>query len=527
MAVLFYPSTGVAVLLLIPSLSILTVYILLLPPHSRSRFLGRKYVLPPEPKGSLLLGSLRPWLRARRNGGLVPWLQQQARYGEMTTLSMGTKTWVLLNNERVLNEIIAKRASITHERPFFPIASGLVSRGHRLFLQKTEQWREGRRLLHQLMMGEGSKTHSSLVDEASVGLLKAYLDEPEAWYVHNYSYPLSVIHRIVTGTALRRSRGEMEDLQKVTSTFLTSINSSPVDFFPQISALVPKNFQFWRAHWEAMGDFHYGIFKHWWSGFKQADLPESSFVRKTMLGEYDGGDDQRMYITLFILTAGSDNPRMTMNAFLMACIAWPEPIQRMRAELDRICGPDAQRLPGLADLMNAPYSSAVVKEVLRWRPTVPLIPQRVLVEDMEFEGYKLPRGTEFLVNTISVCHHGFDDAASFKPERWLDVKDDEQNRTHTHTTTSPPAAVQQDLWQFAFNAGRRSCVGYKLAQKEMFLAFSRLVYCFEFFPAGKFDDRELNAFAPGEPFPVRATVRSAAHERLIRHEAAQMLQHLA
>ncbi|KAJ8106145.1 hypothetical protein ONZ43_g7162 [Nemania bipapillata] len=226
-----------------------------------------------------------------------------------------------------------------------------------------------------------------------------------------------------------------------------------------------------------------------------------------MLGEYSGSDDQAMYITLFILTAGSDNPRMTMNAFLMACIAWPESIRRMRLELDRICGADADRLPGMEDLANAPYASAVIKEVLRWRPTVPLIPQRVLVEDLEFEGYKFPAGTEFLVNTISVCTHGFDDPSSFKPERWLGTKKDgEQSDTH-----SGGAGVQHNLWQFAFNAGRRSCVGYKLAQKEMFVAFSRLVYCFDFSPAGEFNDRELNAFAPGQPFPVRATQRNVGY----------------
>ncbi|KAI0404424.1 cytochrome P450 [Xylaria palmicola] len=491
---------------------VLVVRISLLPPHQRFRLFGKKYVLPPGPKGSPLLGSLLPWLKARSSGALVPWLLEQAQYGEMTTLSMGTRTWVLLNSERVLNEIIAKRASVTHERPDFPIAGGLVSRNHRLFLQKTENWREGRRLLHQLMTGEGSKSHSSLTEEASLGLLQAYLDEPDAWYAHNYRFPMSVIWRIVSGTTLQKTIGELDDLQKVTSTFLTSINTSFVDFFPQISVL-PKYLQFWRTHWEAMGSFHYRIFKHWWSELKGAQIPESSFVRQTMLGEYAGTDDQAMYITLFILTAGSDNPRMTLNAFIMATVAYPEAIRRIRLELDNLCGADAHRLPDLNDLTGAPYTSAVVKEVLRWRPTVPLIPQRVLVEDLDFEGFTFPRGTEFLVNNISVCSQGFDNAAKFKPERWL------AGGGGKEADAKSLDAVQQNLWQFAFNAGRRSCVGYKLAQKEMFIAFARLVYCFDFSPAGEFNDKELNAFAPGEPFPVRATVRSPAHEQLIRNEA--------
>ncbi|KAI8631842.1 cytochrome P450 [Xylariaceae sp. FL1651] len=468
--------------------------------------------MPPGPIGRPLLGSLLPWLQSRKQGSIATWLQQQAQYGEMTTLSMGTRTWVLLNSERVLNEIIAKKAGLVHERPDFPIAGGLVSRNHRVFLHKTDQWRESRRLLHQLMYGEGLKDHSHLVEEASLGLLQACLDEPRAWYAHNYRYAIAIMHQIATSTTIAKSRAELEDLQRVTSTFLTSINTSLVDFFPQL-ALLPNWFQLWRPFWKRMGDYHYSVFRHWWCAMKEANLPESSFVRKVMFKEYTGSDDQAMYITLFILSAGADNPRMTMNAFFMACLAWPEAIQRMRNEIDSLCGSDNLRLPDLDDLAAAPYTCAVVKEVLRWRPTVPLIPQRVLVSDLEFEGYLFPAGTEFLVNTLSVCRQGIEEAHSFKPERWLE---DENEKNSTGA-----ARIQQDLWQFAFNAGRRSCIGYKLAQKELFVAYARLAYCFDITASGDFNDTELNAFALGEPFPVQLTVRSSAHEHLIRNEATK------
>lgn len=95
---------------------------------------------------------------------------------------MGTKTWVLLNTSRVVNEIIAKRAALTHERPFFPIAGGLVSRGNkRLFLQKTEDWKDGRKILHRVLLGAASRGHGQIVESASLGLLRACRDAPEAW----------------------------------------------------------------------------------------------------------------------------------------------------------------------------------------------------------------------------------------------------------------------------------------------------------------------------------------------------------
>ncbi|KAK5989561.1 Cytochrome P450 monooxygenase yanC-like protein [Cladobotryum mycophilum] len=356
-------------------------------------------------------------------------------------------------------------------------------------------------------MGTGSKYHDDLIEVASLGFLRAYLDEPQAWYAHNYRYPISVIYSIVTNSPLKKSTEELADLQKVTSTFLTSINSSPVDFFPQV-ARIPNFLQFWRSHWEKMGIFHYTVFKQWWEEMLSLNSPNlrPSFVFDSVLKDFSGTTEQAMYLTMFILAAGADNPRMTMNSGIMACMAYPAVMNKARYELDQVCGDNAGRLPGLKDLPQLPYVCAVVKEILRWRPTVPLIPQRVLVKDMELEGYRFPAGTEFLVNSTAVCANGYEKPHEFYPDRWLD-------------TEKSGCDVKQDLWQYAFSAGKRSCVGYKLAQKEMLVVFARLLYCFNFVHAGDLDDTKLNAFAPGEPFAVKVTARSPLHEQLIRNEA--------
>lgn len=429
---------------------------------------------------------------------------EQSKYGELTTLSMGTKTWVLLNSERVAKEIIAKRAALTHERPHFPIASTLVSRGKRQFLMKTEDWREGRRLLHGLLLGAGAKDQGAIAEDASIGLLQNYLDESDAWYAHHFHYAVTVLNKVVFNQPTNNPRKDLEDLQGVTSTFLTSINSSFVEFFPQLE-YVPKFLQFWRAHWENMGTFHYNTFTKWWISMKDGREPDAapSFARDKACNEFSGDEETSMYLSILAVVAGSDNPRMAINAFVMACIAHPETLQQARDEINKICGKDATRLPGLDDMASLPLVCATVKEVLRWRPIVPIMPQRVLVEDMEFEGYTFPAGTEFLANTMAISRNMCDDPETFRPQRWLEIK----------------GGIDQDLWQYAFSAGRRSCVGYKLAQKMLFVAYARLLYCFDFESAGKVNDRQLNFFSPGEPFPVKIRVRSAAHEKLIRELA--------
>ncbi|KAK3945718.1 cytochrome P450, partial [Diplogelasinospora grovesii] len=527
----FTMNMGITNLLLLSTICLcLTIVYTLLPPHKRTLPFRKPYKLPPGPQGHPVLGSLLSWLKARNSGQLVPWLVTQSQYGEMTTLSMGTKTWVLLNTSRVVNEMIAKRASMTHERPYFPIAGGLVSRGNkRLFLQKTEDWREGRRLIHSLMMSPStSSTHPQIIESSSLGLLKSYLDHPDRWYAHHYRYAVDIMHQIVTGAPLTAPASDLEQLQRVTSSFLTSINSSFAEFFPQLNAL-PEPLQIWRKHWEDMGTYHYQTFQRWWKSMlinttpTDRDRPSSSWLRDTVLKDFAGREERAMYLVLLVIVAGADNPRMATNAFVMACLSRPAAIARARAELDSVCSiSNRRRLPTLHDLPNCPYTCAVVKEVLRWRNVVPLIPQRVAVEDIEFEGYRFPAGTEFLVNSVAVCGNpqDYDRAAEFRPERWLQTKGktgkEEEEGSAGGGGGGDGAGVEQDLWQFAFSGGRRMCVGYKLAQKELFIAFARLLYCFDFTPGGEFDDTRLNAFSPGEPFPVKVTVRSTEHERLIR-----------
>ena len=148
---------------------------------------------------------------------------------------MGSKTWILLKTSRVATEIIAKRGNITGERPYLPIASGLVSRYKRTVLRETAQWIEGRRVMHHLLNGSVLKTYGEWQEIESV--LAAYLCRPHLWYSHHYRYTASIVHRIVLRERLFKSTPELDDFQLVTVEFIRSINASIVDFFPRLAKL--------------------------------------------------------------------------------------------------------------------------------------------------------------------------------------------------------------------------------------------------------------------------------------------------
>ncbi|KAL9626675.1 MAG: hypothetical protein Q9164_007823, partial [Protoblastenia rupestris] len=247
---------------------------------------GERWKLPPGPPGAPIVGNLLQMRKVRGDAGqMAAYLTSLSRFGEMATLHMGSSTWVMLNSNRVVQEIIAKRANITGERPYLPIASGLVSRHKRTVLRQTREWSEGRRVMHHLLSGTALKEFEKVQDLESIQLLANYVERPNQWYLHHYRYAYSIIYRIVVGERPRQTQEQLDDFQRVTVQFIRSINNSFVDFFPVLARL-PRLLQPWRKHWEAAGKDHYNVFKAWWApvkrGIAEGTAPPS-FIKDVLL----------------------------------------------------------------------------------------------------------------------------------------------------------------------------------------------------------------------------------------------------
>ena len=59
-----------------------------------------------------------------------------------------------------------------------------------------------------------------------------------------------------------------------------------------------------------------------------------------------------------------------IKSFFLAATLHPEIVRSAQHELDEVLG--GERLPYFSDKPRLPYISAIVKEVLRWRPPTPL-----------------------------------------------------------------------------------------------------------------------------------------------------------
>ena len=132
----------------------------------------------------------------------------------------------------------------------------------------------------------------------------------------------------------------------------------------------------------------------------------------------------------------------------------PEKIQKARGELKQFIG--EKGVVQESDISRLPYLQAIVKETFRLHPAAPLLAPHRANEDVEINGYRVPKETKILVN---VWASGRDEATwtqpeVFVPERFLGSEIDATGR---HFELIP------------FGAGRRICPGLALGYRMVHL----------------------------------------------------------
>jgi len=144
----------------------------------------------------------------------------------------------------------------------------------------------------------------------------------------------------------------------------------------------------------------------------------------------------------------------SMSTFFLMMLLHPEVRLRAQTEIDAVVGPD--RLPSLSDRPNLPYVEAILKEVLRLHPVVPLgVPHRSVQDDI-FNGFFIPKGSILISNIWQYTHdpNYYHDPMTFKPERFL---------------SGEGGTPEADPREVIFGFGRRVCIGKELADTSLFL----------------------------------------------------------
>ncbi|RPA90194.1 cytochrome P450, partial [Choiromyces venosus 120613-1] len=138
---------------------------------------------------------------------------------------------------------------------------------------------------------------------------------------------------------------------------------------------------------------------------------------------------------------------------------FPAFITTAKSALDRQCRDD---IPTFTDLQNLAYITAIVQEVLGWRPVVTAGFTHATTTPDEYAGHHIPTGTIVIPNHWGVhCDPAiYRDPAEFRPERCLGEAE---------------GGIGKNA---AFGLGKRVCLGQYLAVQSLSIVIARVLWGF-------------------------------------------------
>ncbi|KAF8869034.1 cytochrome P450, partial [Infundibulicybe gibba] len=118
--------------------------------------------------------------------------------------------------------------------------------------------------------------------------------------------------------------------------------------------------------------------------------------------------------------AGADTTVSAIMTFFYVMATHPDVQRRAQDEIDAVIGSD--RLPNVGDRSSLPYVEAIYREMMRWRPVVPLGVPHTSNEDDIYKGFFIPKGSIVFANIWAMTHdeNTYKDPDRFHPERHFD-----------------------------------------------------------------------------------------------------------
>ncbi|KAF8595033.1 cytochrome P450 [Ceratobasidium sp. AG-I] len=432
--------------------------------------------LPPGPRGNLIFGSA---LELRNSSAFwLTFAKYSDQYGPLVTVRMFIQKMVIVNDPRIAVELFEKKAAHYSDRYISQIAK-LGGWDHDIiFMPYNSTLKYYRTLLQRALNNRAALDYVSLQEHEVRRYMKRLVEAPEDFMKHIHLMSSSIAIRMVYGYKVDSPNDQLiKAAEKVMAAFSDGMAPGRwfVEVFPILRhvpawfplAVFKRRILSWQKNIDKYQNDTFDFVKNQMA----AGTAETSFASKLLQpesGEIVDGDVEH-HIKLLassLYGAGSDTTVSAVKSFFLAMTLYPDVQAKAQAEIteylkQRPSDVDSPEFIRLSDRANLPYTSALVRELLRWHPVLNLVGHRSIGVDDENivvggKRYCIPAHTSVVVNAWQILHNPavYSEPESFMPERYL--------------VESPPP----DPESYAFGFGRRICPGMHVAQQSMWLSIS-------------------------------------------------------
>ena len=411
----------------------------------------------------------------------LPFMQSsRKRYGDIFTLRIRHgRPWVFLSNPEDVGKVLTISPELVRAGAgeANPLLGPLLGPRSVMLLDEPEHMTH-RKFMLPSFHGERMRGYGEMMAQvAREEIARWPVGEPFALWPRMQAVSNQVVMRAVFGTTAGRHMDELRMLlQRLTDWLNDPGRLTLLATFG--SGWLTRNARFR----EAIAPVEAALLAEVRRRRASPSRPEDEGILSLLEQAYDesGSPMTEQELRDELITLLSDGPTATSLSWAFErLLRHPDKLARLREEV----------LSGEGDA----YTDAVVKEILRLCPAVPLV-MRGLVQPMELGGYTIPAGAT-VAPCIYLVHHREDiypHPFRFMPERFLDRQPD--NYT----------------W-IPFGSGVRRCVAAQFAQLEMKLVMQTVLQEVELGAATALGSQRATrssvAFAPSDQAPVIVTRR--------------------
>ncbi|KAI3501139.1 hypothetical protein L1887_29000 [Cichorium endivia] len=165
-----------------------------------------------------------------------------------------------------------------------------------------------------------------------------------------------------------------------------------------------------------------------------------------------------------MVVGGTDTTSNTVEFALAEMMNQPEILKKAQEELEAVVGKD--NIVEESHIKKLPYLYAVMKEVLRMHPTLPLLVPHCPSESCVIGGFTVPKGARVFINAWAIHRDPaiWENPSEFHPERFLVSEWDYSGN---------------DFNYFPFGSGRRICAGTAMAERMFMFLLASLIHSFD------------------------------------------------
>ncbi|RXG72956.1 cytochrome P450 2L1 [Armadillidium vulgare] len=402
----------------------------------------------------------------------------QKKHGDIFTIKVGSKTWVVLTDFDVIKSAFQK--VLFSGRPIFYQYIVLKKINHKgIILSNGKIWETSRRFalrtLRDFGFGKSSFLDEIIYNEAHslIENLKEKVNLPTEiqWEVNVAIF--NIIWKLVANKRYEISDKEVQKFSKDLSDNIVDCEGKMalLTLFPKVVPFVPN---YIKNRWmlvdtvEKRRDEMLRMLENVIEEHKRNLDPKNpkDFIDKYLIEleaqkdnpdyQYWGDDDLLLHVYDFFL-AGTETTSSTIRWFFLYMAKNQEIQKKVQKQIDeniskgeQVSLHDKDRLP-LLEALNFEFPNAIPHEVM---------------EDTVLEGYNIPKGT-WIIPDVESCHRNpkyWKLPNEFSLENFLD---------------EDGKVIRNKDGYLPFSLGKRVCVGESLAKMELFVFFGAILQNFE------------------------------------------------